>query len=206
MVIEVFSSVLTGLATGYIKDGLQKAFRALVEAEIHQTDLNKSVREPFLTALEHLADADREPNETKRKTYIEYARLKFVEASNLDAPIYAARAACYVGICHYLQGHIHLDARCYQRSLDMFSAMEARLFRKLRPYDKIIKIIKLIPIPRKYLPFLVGDPLAAAVYQRWLFLTKQVTEIQEYKKPVTNLVDARKYSNGGQSAASGSFL
>ena len=54
MVVEVFASVRTDLAIGCIKDGLQKAFRALVEAEIHQIDLNNSVREPFRVALSHL--------------------------------------------------------------------------------------------------------------------------------------------------------
>src|SRR5438045_1721068 len=98
MIETIFVAFLQNLATSSVNEGLRRAFRAVVEQEIETTDPNRLVTQPLRTGYAHLKKAELEPEDTSRqREYLNYAMLEFTKAADLDAPLPAARAACYAG-------------------------------------------------------------------------------------------------------------
>jgi hypothetical protein len=84
-----------------------------------------------MSALVHLKKAELElENSPAERQHIEYARLAFVNAVNLDASLPAARAACYAGFCHRLRGEPQ-ELTWYERSLSRIAAIKICLEKQI---------------------------------------------------------------------------
>jgi hypothetical protein len=131
----MIEQLLVGLAARGVGDGIYAIFRSLIRQEITELNSERLLTEPFRTALLHLQNAEVEHDEDRRRQHLEYARLEFMKASNLDAPLASARAAFYVGICHHLRNETHNELSCYKRSIAMMSALEDDLRAKAAKWN-----------------------------------------------------------------------
>ena len=122
----------------------------MAEQEILETDVNRLVSQPFRSANSHLQNAALElENVSRQQEHVEYARLDFIKASDLDAPLPAARAAFYVGLCHHLRHEPKHELLWYERSLSMLSEVETKLEKKRNDLPSLKKMLsqaaKLLP-------------------------------------------------------------
>ena len=135
-----FLKMLMAVAAGSGRDAVHAGLRALMNEEIYTADPDRFVTQPFRTAGEHLKNAELEVNEARRRQHIEYARLEFMKATGLDAPLSAARAAAYVGLCHHLFGEPIHEFHWYRRTMTMLDQIDVDLthsLTRLEPYCEV---------------------------------------------------------------------
>ncbi|HLJ26105.1 MAG TPA: hypothetical protein VKY85_05300 [Candidatus Angelobacter sp.] len=115
MIDMIFLDLIKSLVIGSVTDGLQRAFRAMVEQEIETLDPNRLITQPLRTGFAHLRKAEVEPENTARQQeFLNYAMLEFTKAADQDAPLPAARATCYAGFCHHLLHESRQETACYE--------------------------------------------------------------------------------------------
>jgi hypothetical protein len=207
MVIEaIFAGFTKTLLVDPLTECIRMGFRAMVEQEIETTDLNRLISEPMRSAHSHLRNAEFEANEGRRREHLEYARLDFVKAANQDAPLPAARAACYAGFCHRLRGETQ-ELDWYERSRSMIveieTGLETKLARildpnKLRGTTKAAKTLQgAALVAALWAPITLAAPVAIPAIVTGAFLLKvrknlngQLQTVREHKDAVNAIIKA----------------
>jgi hypothetical protein len=97
-----------------------------------KADIRKIIEEHFKTGIAYLEDAERAPTEERKRDLVNDARRKLTQASNIDAPLTAAKASLLVGVCYHLLGENENEKAWYEKAYKKAAALEQKLLEDKR--------------------------------------------------------------------------
>jgi hypothetical protein len=192
----IFGALVKDLTAEPLYQSFRRGFGAMVDQEVETTEMGKPMFKLFTQALSHLRNAAREPpGSITEHQHIELACKTFVQAAQLDNSLVAARASFYAGFCHRLLEQAQ-ELSWYERSLEMVSAIGARVARKAMSQSLPLASVT----ARSDSPMVDYPALFAIACRRCLqknFRALQQT-VREHEEAVAAIVKKLKEQPGGK--------